>query len=205
MSSPFTRPRVVSAVAIVVGLLFLCAGSVSPSREEIDKASGVPYSGSIKSARYRSSRETAELGSSRRFPPVVRAGTISPHGFVRARAGRQRRRDRGTRADQPAGAFGNRARAPAPADSDPRRDRHGQGSPRPHHPPLQRPGRRTVRGRQLRAIPETLLEAELFGFERGAFTDARQAKAGPLPGGERRHHVPGRGRTRCRSPCRPSY
>jgi transcriptional regulator with AAA-type ATPase domain/tetratricopeptide (TPR) repeat protein len=28
------------------------------------------------------------------------------------------------------------------------------------------------------AIPETMLEAELFGFERGAFTDAKQPKAG---------------------------
>ena len=28
------------------------------------------------------------------------------------------------------------------------------------------------------AIPENLVEAELFGFERGAFTDARQAKPG---------------------------
>src|SRR5581483_7284614 len=35
------------------------------------------------------------------------------------------------------------------------------------------------------AIPETLLEAEMFGFERGAFTDARQAKPGLLQAAHR--------------------
>ena len=35
------------------------------------------------------------------------------------------------------------------------------------------------------AIPETLLEAELFGFERGAFTDARHAKPGLFQAAQR--------------------
>ena len=50
------------------------------------------------------------------------------------------------------------------------------------------------------AIPRELLESELFGHERGAFTGAAASAEGALPRGHRGHPLPGRDRRHARRP-----
>ena len=54
------------------------------------------------------------------------------------------------------------------------------------------------------AIPDTLLESELFGYEKGAFTGAVKQTPGKIEQADGRHAVPRRDRRHAARRCRPS-
>ncbi len=75
-----------------------------------------------------------------------------------------------------------------------RRERHGQGAARAGDARAEPAQAKPFVAINCAAIPETLLESELFGFEKGAFTGAVKQTPGQDRGRRRRHAVSRRDR-----------
>ena len=118
---------------------------------------------------------------------------------LRRRPSRRRtaRAHRRARARRPRRAVAQVARVGADVDAGAahRRDRHRQGG---HGAADPRAGRRAAAKPfvpiNCAAIPNELMEAELFGYARGAFSGAVPALRRPAAGGRGRHGVPRRDR-----------